>query len=426
MNQFTSNIEDIQGKAGTKKLRLRLFGFIFGLILVLLIGFLFGLIVSDLKVAQPDSQNVVAKTKQELLNIFSGNREIDVDLFSDVWNILHSEHINKNKINDQDLFYGAISGMVSAMDDPYTIFLDPQLTEDFNQELDGTFYGIGAEIDKRDDFLVVIAPLPDTPADRAGLKAGDKILAIDQKETFEMSVDEAISLIRGDKGTAVVLTIFSEGDSSTRDVSIVRDKINVPSVVYTLEDNIAVIRLTHFNSDTSQDFSRIAQKVIAQNPKGIILDMRNNPGGYLDTAVSIASYWVPVGQVVVRESFSDKSNDHDYQAVRQVDLSQFKTIVLINQGSASASEIVAGALQDYDLAEIVGQTSFGKGSVQQLVPLGDGSSVKVTVAKWLTPKGRTIEDEGIVPDIEADLTIDDYNNDIDPQLDKAKELINQP
>lgn len=425
MNQFKSNIEDLQRNPRTKKIKLRLFGFLFGFVLVLLIGFLFGLIVSDLKIAEPDSQNMVASTKQELLNIFAGNREIDVNLFSDVWNILHSEYINKNKINDQALFYGAISGMVQALEDPYTIFLDPQLTEDFNQELDGTFYGIGAEIGRRNEFLVIIAPLLDTPADKAGLKAGDKILAIDQKETFEMSVDEAISLIRGDKGTNVVLTIFSEGAETTKDVTIVRDKINVPSVVYTVEDDIAVIRLAHFNSDTSQNFSRIAQKVIAQNPKGIILDMRNNPGGYLDTAVDIASYWVPDGQVVVRESFSDKSKNHDYQAVRQVDFSQFKTIVLINEGSASASEIVAGALQDYDFAEIVGQTSFGKGSVQQLLSLDDGSSVKVTVAKWLTPKGRTIEEEGIAPDYIIDLTLEDFNNNLDPQMDKAKELINQ-
>jgi len=237
-----------------------------------------------------------------------------------------------------------------------------------------------------------------------------------------VSVTEAVNLIRGDKGTKVVLTIYSKGENTTKEITIIRDKIDIPSVVYKLEDNIAIIELTHFNDDTDERFAKVAQQVLNDNPQGIILDLRNNPGGFLHIAVAIASYWLEPQQVVVRETFSDKRSDKDYKADKKISLAGFDTVILVNEGSASASEIVAGALQDYSKAVLVGMQTFGKGSVQQLIPLKDDSSVKLTVAKWLTPSGRTIEGEGIGPDVEVDLTFDDYNNDLDPQMDKAKEL----
>lgn len=385
--------------------------------------FILGLVVGGVMNQPQSSDDVIKYTANELENIFSNNDEVDVDLFTELWEYIHNDYLDKNSINDKDLFYGALTGMVDALGDPHSVFFNPKVTEEFSQELDGTFYGIGAEIGRRDGYIVVVAPLADTPASRAGLQPGDKILAIDDKDIIDMSVDEAVSLIRGDKGTEVVLMIVSEGDRSTKEVRIVRDKINVPSVQYNLEDNIAIIELSNFNDNTDSEFTKIAQQILNVDPAGVILDLRNNPGGFLDTAVEVASHWVEPGEVVVRESFSDKRNDNDYRARKTISLAKFKTIILVNEGSASASEIVAGALQDYNLAQIVGMTTFGKGSVQQLIPLKDDSSVKLTVARWLTPKGRTIEEQGIFPDYEVDYTLEDYDNNKDPQLDKAKELI---
>jgi len=344
-------------------------------------------------------------------------------LFEEVWNLLHKEYLDKSTINDQDLFYGAISGMVDALGDPHSMFFDPKLTKEFNQELNGSFFGIGAEIGVRDGVLVIVAPLPDTPAEKAGLKAGDRILAVDGKDMAGISSSEAVTYIRGEKGTEVELTILAKNSETSKKIKIVRDKIDIPSVVYKTEDNIAIVQITGFNDDTDERFAKVAQQIVSDNPKGIIVDLRNNPGGYLSTAVEIASYWVEPSQVVVRETFSDKRKDQEYKANKKNSLAHFKTVVLVNEGSASASEILAGALQDYKLADIVGMTTFGKGSVQQLMNLKDKSSVKLTVARWLTPNGRTIEGEGIAPDYEIDLTLDDYQNDFDPQLDKAKELI---
>jgi carboxyl-terminal processing protease len=255
------------------------------------------------------------------------------------------------------------------------------------------------------------------------LRAGDKIFAIDGLDASGMSTDLAVSLIRGEKGESVVLTVLSKGESVPKEISISRDEVKIPSVVYKLEDNIAIIEVTHFNSDTDSRFAKIAQKVLRDNPQGIILDLRNNPGGYLDVAVDLAGSWLEPSQVVVREIFSDQRDSQDYKANKTVDLSSFPTVILVNEGSASASEILAGALQDYEVAQLVGQTTFGKGSVQQLFELGDGSAIKLTVANWLTPKGRTIEEGGIEPDFLVEYTIEDYNNDLDPQLDKARELI---
>ncbi|RJQ35542.1 S41 family peptidase [Candidatus Parcubacteria bacterium] len=401
------------------------FAKVYALILLMIAFFIFGLATASV-IKPPEgetSDKVVKETTEELFNIFSGRKDIDTDLFRQVWEVVHSEYFDKYNIDDKELFYGALYGMVDAVGDPHTIFLDPELTQEFNQDLDGTFFGIGAEIARKDGYLTVIAPLPGTPAEKAGLKAGDKILAIDDQETSDMSVDEAIYLIRGPKGEVVVLTVVSAEENSAKEISITRDQIEVPSVVYRNENGIAVVSITNFQNDTEEDFAKVVQNILKENPKGLILDLRNNPGGYLHVSVSIASYWLDPGQVVVRETFSDKRNDTDYEASNKPSLAHLNTVVLVNEGSASASEIVAGALQDYQTALIVGKQTFGKGSVQQLIPLKDDSSLKITVAKWLTPKGRTIDGEGITPDVEIDLTAEDYENDIDPQMQKAKDII---
>jgi len=423
MDQFSSS-QNISVPKNKKPWWVR-FAKVYTLVLLLVSFFIFGIAVASV-IRPPEgqtSEELVQQTSQKLADIFAGKTEIDTELFKEVWDNIHAEYFDKNNIDDRELFYGALAGMVDALGDPHSIFLDPELTQEFNQDLDGMFFGIGAEIGRKNGYITVIAPLPGTPAEKSGLKAGDKILAIDGQDTGAMSVDQAVYLIRGPKGEAVVLTVVSGDSNSAQDLSIVRDKIEVPSVVYKNENNVAVVSIRDFQNDTERDFAKVVQNILQDNPKGLIIDLRNNPGGYLHISVGVASHWLDPGQVVVRETFSDKRKDTNYEASGKASLAHINTVVLVNEGSASASEIVAGALQDYDVALIVGKQTFGKGSVQQLIPLGDESSLKITVAKWLTPKGRTIDGEGISPDVEVDLTQEDYDNDRDPQMQKAMDII---
>lgn len=424
MNQFRNNNFTVSGNKSTARSgwhsAARAYIFLFILIFTFVFGLMSGLYF------QGDTENankVISQTAAELNSIFGNSNDIDVEIFSQTWEAIHNEYLDKNKVNDKDLFYGAISGLVNALGDPHSFFLTPSLTSEFTQELDGSFYGIGAEIGRKNGFLVIIAPLDGSPADKAGLKAGDRILAIDKTDATDMSVSEAIFKIRGESGQTVVLNILPKDGQEPRDISIVRAKIDIPSVKYKIVDNIAVIEIISFNSDTSTRFTAVAQKVLQDNPRGIIVDLRNDPGGFLDTAVEITSSWLEPGQVVVRETYGDKRNDVEHRALKRLSLAKFKTVVLVNEGSASAAEIMAGALQDYGLAQVVGVTTFGKGSVQQLIPLRDSSSIKLTVARWLTPQGRTIDGQGIKPNVEVQLTADDYNQDLDPQFDQAKAII---
>lgn len=350
------------------------------------------------------------------------SQDIDFDLFWQTWDALTRNYVDKDELNEKQMFYGALRGMVSSLGDPYTVFMDPKISQDFSDDLAGTFEGIGAEIGIKNDVLTIIAPLPDMPAEKAGLKAGDKVLFIDDKTTMGIFIDEAVNLIRGPKGTEVKLSVSREGEDSILDINIKRGKIIVKSIRTEMRgDDIYVLRIINFNDDTEQLFNQAVSEIIKNDPKGIILDLRNNPGGYLDTAIEVASEWVEDGVVVV-EQYNDKKK-FEHLARGRARLKDFSTIVLVNEGSASASEIVSGALQDYDKAKIIGMHTFGKGSVQTLTNLNDGSSIKITVAKWLTPEGRSINDEGILPDLEVDLTREDYENNQDPQIKKAIELL---
>ncbi len=352
-------------------------------------------------------------------------KEVDFGLYWEVIDTLKEKYIDADQLLDPQLFYGSLAGLVQSVGDPYTVFLDPPETTDFTTELSGEFQGIGAEIAIRDDILQVVAPLPDTPADRAGLMSGDKILQVDAVPTAGMSIDEAVGRIRGEKGTEVILTIFRESEEEPRDVSIVRDDIDLISVSWEQkESGIAHIRLSYFNLDTDREFRRIAREVLAANPNGIVLDVRNNPGGFLNVAVELTGYWVDDGELIVAEQFSDGTRSEHF-AYGEPLFKGIPTVVLVNGGSASASEILAGALQDHALATIIGETTFGKGSVQDLVEFSDGSSLKVTIAKWLTPLNREINHVGIAPDHEVELTIDDFNAGSDPQLDAALEFLQQ-
>jgi len=366
------------------------------------------------------------------------SEDVDFHQFWQIWEYVRDNYV-KDDVPDTQLFYGALAGVVGSLKDPYSVFLNPDFSEKFDEELSGSFEGIGAEIGIKQDRLTIIAPLPGTPADKAGLKAGDKVLAIDGYDTTNIALDYAVSIIRGEKGTEVVLTVLSNGDQETKEVSIIRDKIEIDSVQYSRkssssagspdddknfdlkEGDIAYVELMYFNENTLADWNKTIQDVLEANPKGIILDLRNNPGGFLSTAIEIAGDWVNGDTVVLEKLRSGVKIGH--KANRVARLADIPTVVLVNKGSASGSEIVAGALQDYDMATIVGETTFGKGSVQDLRRFKDGSSVKLTIAEWLTPLGRSINEQGITPDIEVELTHEDYDNDLDPQLDKALEVL---
>ncbi len=346
------------------------------------------------------------------------SRDVDFNLFWKVWDDLKGSFVDKDEINDKKMFYGALRGLVSSLGDPYTVFMDPVIAENFSNDLAGTFEGIGAEIGLKGDVITIIAPLPEMPAEKAGLKSGDKILSINGESTVNMTVEEAVSKIKGPKGTQVILSIYRDGFDNFKEFKIIRSTIIVKSVRTKLnDDKMLVVQITNFNDDTDSLFNEAVSAALKDNPQGIILDLRNNPGGYLDTAIEMASEWVEDGVIVTEKYNETKKIEH--LARGRARLKGFKTAVLVNQGSASASEIVAGALQDYEYAAIIGMKTFGKGSVQTLLSLDDGSSLKITVAKWLTPKGRSINEEGIMPDYAVDLTTKDFNDNTDPQMEAA-------
>ncbi len=394
------------------------------IILVVIVAFISGLIIGNRADKLPlnfngNSTGQVYNRNTEPAFL---SQDLNFDIFWDVWQTIEENYV-KQPVNETKLLYGALAGSVASLGDPHSVFFDPQTTQEFTQELKGSFEGIGAEIAIKNDRLTIVAPLPDSPAEQAGLRSGDKVYAIDGEDTTGISLDYAVSKIRGPQRTEVVLTIGRDGLENLQDFKITRDKIRIQSVKWTmLDNNIVHLELRYFNEDTLDDFNQAVMEIISKNPKGIILDLRNNPGGYLDTAVAVASEWVEDGVVVYEKSATGELTAHEAQG--QARLKDFSTVVLINKGSASGSEILAGALKDYGLAALVGETTFGKGSVQTLFPLRDGSSLKLTIAEWLTPHQNTIDQVGIDPDVPVELTDEDFNNDKDPQLDKAVELLN--
>jgi len=343
-------------------------------------------------------------------------------LTQQIWTIINSDFVDKSKIDDKELFYSALRGLVGGLDDPYTMFLDPETTKEFDEQISGQFQGIGAEIAIKDGGIItIVAPMPGTPSEKVGLLAGDKIFSVDGKEVTGMPLEKVVRMIRGEKGTTVTLMIV-RGDEDPKEYVITRDMIEMKSVTYEFrKDGLAYVQMSGFNTDTNELFEKFIKEAKKNKVKGIILDLRNNPGGLLEMALEISSKWVD-NKVILIEKFGD-GREIKYTSSGSPDLAGMKTVVLINQGSASASEIVAGALQDYQLATIIGKTSFGKGSVQELKSLPDGSSIKVTVAKWLTPSGRSINEAGIKPDQEVNFTKEDSQNKKDPQLDKAAEIL---
>jgi len=351
---------------------------------------------------------------------------IDFSLFWDSWTQIEEKFVNRSALDYQKMVYGAIDGMVKSLGDPYTAFFPPVESKKFSEDIKGSFDGIGAEIGMRKDILIVISPLEGSPAKKAGLLAGDQILKIDDKATADLNVDEAVNLIRGSKGTQVTLAILREGWSDTKDYKITRDVINVPILKYEIKDiggkKIVYIQLYEFTENAANEFTKKVNEILNSNAQGIVLDLRGNPGGYLEVAVDIASWFVDGGKLVVSEDFGN-GNKNKHTSYGYKKLATYPTVVLIDQGSASASEILAGALRDDNGIKLVGEKSFGKGSVQELENLRGGTSLKVTVAKWLTPSGHSIMEQGLEPDIQVGRTQEDVDAGRDPQLDKALELL---
>lgn len=385
-----------------------------------LIGFFIGLRAASIPslYALTGSGAVIGVGQTPPTEIISDKSDIEFKEFWQLWQMMKDKYYEQ-PVKDKSLFYGAMQGLAGSVGDPYTAFFEPQLADDFQQSLNGTFEGIGAQIGTKNSQLVIIAPLPETPAEKAGLLAGDFILKINNQETEGMSEEKAVTLIRGPRGTKVTLSIFRPSQKKPPfDLEIIRKQILVKSVTWKmLPHQIAYINVTHFNSDTKEGFRQTVTAVLKQNPKGVILDLRNDPGGFLDTALSMAGEWLG-DDVVAKERRQGKIIDelHGDGARR---FKGMPTIVLVNQGSASASEIVAGALQDSGQAKLLGMKTFGKGSVQDFQNFADGSAVKITIAEWLTPKERAINKVGLDPDILVDRTPEDYEAERDPQLDRA-------
>jgi len=350
--------------------------------------------------------------------------EKDLSQFWRVWELMDEKFVSASSsvvITSEDKMNGAIQGMVKAFNDPYSAFLPPVQSAAFAEDISGNFSGVGMEIGIRDNLITVIAPLPGTPAEKAGLLPGDIITEIDSVTTDGMRVDEAVRLIRGEKDTEVILSIYREGNLEIKTYAVIRDTIDIPTIATEKIGDVFVIRLFSFNAISELKTQEALREFAISGADKLILDLRGNPGGYLQSAVAISSFFLPTGKVVVKESFRDNDMEKLYRssgrAIREFNNKDL--VVLIDGGSASASEIMAGALREHNAATLIGVNSFGKGSVQELVSLPDGSSVKITVARWLTPNNVSISDGGLDPDIIISRTPENRINNQDPQQEAA-------
>lgn len=338
---------------------------------------------------------------------------LDLSEAQQIYDILKKKY--DGKLNVRELEEGLQSGMVEAVGDPYTQYFTAKQAQAFDDELNGTFTGIGAELGMRGEDLVVKSPVVDSPAEKAGVRAGDIIVSINKEDSTGLSVEEAVTKIRGEAGTDVTIGFVRSG--SVVDITITRAEISVASVKSEIVDGIGYLTITRFGDDTAGLAKQAATQFKQANVRGVVVDVRNNGGGLLESSVQVAGIWLN-NKVVVEERQSGRATDSLKTGTNTI-LEGVPTVVLINEGSASASEILAGALRDHGAVQLIGEKSFGKGSVQELIDLPSGGKLKVTVARWYTPKGKNIDKEGIKPDIEVKLSEDDFNNNRDPQKDRA-------
>ena len=328
-----------------------------------------------------------------------------MDVVGQAWNIILAEYIDRDRLEASTLKQGAIKGMLESLDDPYSSYLEAEHYELGATSLEGEFDGIGAEVTVKEEQIVIIAPFADSPADKAGIRAGDIILEVDGESVADMSLVEAIIKIRGPTGTVVKLLVLHEGETEPEEIEITRARVEVPSIRFEMKEDIAYINITQFSERTEDELSPVLQELAEEESKGIILDLRGNPGGLLDTVVDVASYFlsdVPIVKIVNNEGVIATLN-----TTKSATITDLPVVVLVDDASASGSEVLAGALQDHGRAIIAGTTTYGKGSVLVLRQLNDGSGMYITIARWLTPNERLIEGQGIEPDIELELTGDD-------------------
>jgi carboxyl-terminal processing protease len=377
------------------------------------------------------------------VGVISNKSEIvDMDLFWQVWDLLERRYLFQDKIDYDTMIYGAISGMTDALDDPYTSFFPPKKNQISKENLNGAFFGVGIQLGYKKDQLAVMAPLTGMPAEAAGVEAGDYILRIVDEaksideDTYEMTTMDAVELIRGEKGTSVKLTLLHDGGESPYEVEIIREEIVVPSVevkfgiinndefeiVEDGDELVAHLRLSRFGDTTYEQWDEAVGRIENKGNKviGVVLDLRNNPGGYMQGAIDFTGEFVEMGRVITKQEQTN-INVQEFRTKRNGKLLKMPLLVMINGGSASASEIMAGALRDHSRAKIVGTTSFGKGTIQAVEDFDSGAGVHVTVAKWLTPNDYWVHEKGIEPDIEIKLDIE--RSDVDTQIIEAARII---
>ncbi len=380
----------------------------------------------------------------DIHNIVPGDIQVTKEQFEPfwkVWRLLDQKHVGATSTDAQNRIWGAIEGLASSQDDPYTVFFPPEEAAQFKSEISGNFEGVGMEIGIKDGILTVVAPLKNSPAEKAGIRTGDKILKINEQTTESLSVDKAVKLIRGPKGTTVKITIIREGVNIPLEKVLTRDIIDIPTLETEIKpgkkgatgtssgiglrsDGIFVIKLFSFTAQAPTLFRNALREFVQSGSHKLIIDLRGNPGGYLDAAGDMASWFLPAGEVIVTEDFGGKQPNQVYRSKGyNVFNKKIKVVILVDGGSASASEIFAGALREHWVAKLVGTKTYGKGSVQELIEVTANTSLKITIARWLTPKGHNLSHEGLIPDVEVKITEKDINEKKDPQMSKAVEIL---
>ena len=356
---------------------------------------------------------------------------VDFAPFWKAWNALNDKYVpassTSETIDDEQKVWGAIQGLASSLGDPYTVFFPPVESKLFESDIRGNFEGVGMEVVSQDGAITVIAPLKNSPAERAGIVAGDRVVKIDDADTLNLSTEDAVNLIRGEKGTRVTLTIFRNGNIEPFEIDVTRDVIDIPTINTELMPNgVFVIELYSFSAQSPNLFRNALREFVLSGSNELILDLRGNPGGYLEAAIDMASWFLPSSKVIVREDFGFGQEERVYRS-KGYDIfdENLEFVILIDRGSASASEILAGALAEHDRAVLVGDKTFGKGSVQELISITPETSLKVTVARWLTPNGLSISEDGILPEHLVPYTVEDRETGRDPQLNKAIEVLKQ-
>ncbi len=364
----------------------------------------------------------------EVINKEEGKPEqVDFSLFWEAWKMVDEYHIRADEADAEARVYGAIQGMLNSLNDPYTVFMEAEETEEFSQSIEGRFEGVGMEVGIREEILTVISPLKNSPAEEAGVRSGDKIITVDGKSTEDMSLNQAVSRIRGERGTEVTLEIIRQREDEPLEISIIRSEIDMPILSTEQKDNgIFVIKIHTFTGNVMNKFEQAVKEFQDSNSDKMIIDLRGNAGGLLGASVEVLSHLLPQGSVLLQEDHSGQQGEvYRSKGYGSIDTNEVPIAVLVDRGSASASEILAGALQDHQAATVIGETTFGKGSIQKVENMSGGASLKVTVAEWLTPEGRSFEKEGIEPNIKVERTVEDIDADRDPQMDRAVEYLLQ-